>query len=177
MGGVTKWRKIIKMTSRGMRYPRENIGVAQNWAGAVLPGNYCWWLWERDFAGVSFPYSLSFLRSIVRPSARLSFPLPFSVQLVRVPVQSYSAAVCDAVVMLLFSHTVCWTICEYHTRASWSSIFFSASSFRRSCALVFGVCFSRPGSLGLFVGKKENKEIRKICSIKCRILFLRNWQM
>jgi hypothetical protein len=44
--------------------------------------------------------------------------------------------------ILLFSHLVCWTVCEYQTRAD--MFFFSAFSFRRSCAQVFGVCFSRP---------------------------------
>ena len=42
-------------------------------------------------------------------------------------------------------------------------MFISASSFRRPCAQVFGICFSRSSSFGIFVGvcsfvKREKKE-------------------
>ena len=80
--------------------------------------------------------------------------------------------------ILLFSHLVCLTVCEYHVRVDVLfslfcarvrlfpvSVFFSASFFRRPCVPLFGVCFSRPSNLGLFVGvpsrifQKKTKKI------------------
>jgi hypothetical protein len=63
-----------------------------------------------------------------------------------------------------------WIFCDYHVRVDFLyfllcacvRLLFFASSFLRLCAPVFGVCFSRPSNLGLFVGIPSSIHPKKI---------------
>ena len=77
------------------------------------------------------------------------------------------ALLADSFGIMLFSLLACFTVNEYRVTLLFAlllslrfacvrlfsvSVFFFPYSFLRPCSPVFGVCFSRTSSLGLFVG-------------------------
>ena len=101
------------------------------------------------------PFLSSFDRS---PFGSSLFPSPL-LRLVGAGASGRAASVG----ILLFSHTVCWTVCDYRTRTLSFCFLFRIFSSALMRAYFRCLYFSRAGSLGLFVGvcsflRKEEEE-------------------
>ena len=96
------------------------------------------------------PFLSSFDRS---PFGSSLFPSPL-LRLVGAGASGRAASVG----ILQFSHTVCWTVCDYRTRTL--SFFFLFRIFSSALVRAYFRClrFSRAGSLGLFVGVRSFEE-------------------